>query len=142
MAQAYIETMTSSFDPADYTDEYAAALRAVVDAKVAGRQVVSPEGAAQPAAEVLDLMEALRQSVARAKARRVETTEAATPDGASEPSPAKATNRPAKAAVAKVDPDPTPESGPAKKAAAKKAPAKKIAEKKAPAKKSAAKRTA
>jgi DNA end-binding protein Ku len=70
MAQSYIETMTSEFDPEQYTDEYAAALRAVVDAKVAGREVVTPGEAAVPAGEVVDLMEALRKSVAAAKARR------------------------------------------------------------------------
>jgi DNA end-binding protein Ku len=149
MAQAYIETMTSSFDPAEYTDEYAAALRALVDAKVAGRQIVSPQEAAQPAAEVVDLMEALRQSVARARARRAGTAENAAPDAASEPSaqPAKATKRPAKTPAAKTKPEPMAQPAPAKKAsatkaAAKSAPAKKAQADKAPAKKSAAKRTA
>jgi DNA end-binding protein Ku len=144
MAQAYIETMTSSFDPSEYTDEYAAALRAVVDAKVAGRQIVSPETAPQPAAEVVDLMEALRQSVARARARREGTTAAAAPQAAPGPSasPAKAAKRPAKRTAAGAEPEPAADSAPAKKAAAKKAPAKKVVAKTAPAKKAAAKRTA
>ncbi|HEX3826248.1 MAG TPA: Ku protein [Sporichthyaceae bacterium] len=136
MAQAYIETMTSSFDPADYTDEYAAALRSVVDAKVAGHQIVSPEAAAQPAAEVVDLMEALRQSVARAKARR---EGAAPPSGEpAAPPAAKAAKRPAKAAAAKAP----AEKAPAKQAAAEKAPAKKAPAKNTAAKKATAKRTA
>ncbi|MGQ0468194.1 MAG: non-homologous end joining protein Ku [Sporichthyaceae bacterium] len=113
MAEAYIETMSGAFKPEEYTDEYAAALRTVVDAKVAGRQVVSIEEQAEPAGEVVDLMEALRQSVARAKERR------------------------AAAAAETVAEEP-----PAKKAAAKKAAAKKAAPKKAAADKPAAKKTA
>jgi DNA end-binding protein Ku len=142
MAQAYIETMTSSFDPAEYTDEYAAALRAVVDAKVAGRQIVSGEIAAPPAAEVVDLMEALRQSVARAKARRQGTGEPADSTESAEPSapPAKAARRPAKA-LAKTESEPAAKKAAAKKVPAKKATAKAVAEK-APAKKAATKRTA
>jgi DNA end-binding protein Ku len=70
MAESYIETMTSKFDPDEYTDEYAAALRAVVDAKVAGRQIVSADSEKAPEAEVVDLMEALRRSVDRARAQR------------------------------------------------------------------------
>ncbi len=70
MAESYIETLTGDFDPSQYTDEYKAALQSVVDAKVAGREVVPGEERAEPAAEVVDLMEALRQSVAKAKERR------------------------------------------------------------------------
>ena len=115
MAEAYIETLTGEFKPDDYTDEYAAALRAVVDAKVAGRQVVSVEENAEPAAEVVDLMEALRQSVARVKERRAAEAGGAAP--------------PAKKTAAK-------KAAPAKKAAA----AKKTAAKAAPAKKAPAKK--
>jgi DNA end-binding protein Ku len=141
MAQAYIETMTASFDPDEYTDEYAAALRTVVDAKVAGRQIGSAEAAATPAAEVVDLMEALRQSVARAKARR---EGAADPPDAAEPPapPVKAARRSARTPAAAAAPEPTAKKAPAKKAPAKKAPAKKETAEQAPAKKSTAKRTA
>jgi DNA end-binding protein Ku len=116
MAEAYIETLTGEFKPDDYSDEYAAALRAVVDAKVAGRQVVSAEEHAEPAAEVVDLMEALRQSVARAKQQRAEAGGSAGAQPAATP---KKKAAPAKKATAK-------KAAPAKKAAAKKAaPAKK-----------------
>lgn len=70
MAESYIETMTSKFDADEYTDGYAAALRAVVDAKVAGRQVVSVDSEKAPEGEVVDLMDALRRSVDRARAQR------------------------------------------------------------------------
>ncbi|HEY3603495.1 MAG TPA: Ku protein [Sporichthyaceae bacterium] len=116
MAEAYIDTLTGEFKPDEYTDEYAAALKSVVDAKVAGRQVISVEESSEPAAEVVDLMEALRQSVARAKERRAGA-------GAESPSATKEV-APAKKAAAK-------KAAPAQKAAAKKA----VPAKKAPAKK-------
>ncbi len=133
MAQAYIETMTSEFDPNDYTDGYAAALRSVVDAKVAGRAIVTPDTEAQPAGEVVDLMEALRQSVARAKARREGTAE-------SGESPAPASRKAAAKSPAKKAPAKAAEKGAAAKTT-KAAPAKKAAAK-APAKKAPAKKTA
>ncbi|MGQ0632665.1 MAG: non-homologous end joining protein Ku [Sporichthyaceae bacterium] len=108
MAAAYIDTMTADFDPAAHTDEYAAAVRALVEAKVAGREVVAAVDA-EPTAEVVDLMEALRQSVARAKERRAAA-------GDDEPDGAKGA-----AASSKK---------PAAKKAVKKPPAKKTAPKK------------
>jgi DNA end-binding protein Ku len=136
MAEAYIETLTGDFDADEYTDQYAAALKAVVDAKVAGREVVSVAEDAEPAAEVVDLMEALRQSVARAKERRAADTDA---PGAEKP----AAKAPAKKAAAKA---PAAKKAPAKKAAAK-APAQSTskgaaAKKAAPAKKAASRKSA
>ena len=128
MAESLIESLTGDFDANAYTDEYKAALQSVVDAKVAGREIVVGEPAA-PAAEVVDLMEALRLSVARAKERR-----AAEAGAASE----KADAAPAKKAPAKKAPAKT---AVAKKVAAKKAPAaKEAAAEKAPEKKAPAKR--
>ncbi|MGQ0842918.1 MAG: non-homologous end joining protein Ku [Sporichthyaceae bacterium] len=144
MAEAYIETMSGTFAPSEYTDEYAAALRSVVDAKVAGRQVESVAEQAEPAGEVVDLMEALRQSVARAKERRAATANEPSADEPAEKAPAK--KAPAKKATAKKA---TAEKATAEKATATetadgpaKAPAKKAAAKRAPAKKAAAKKTA
>jgi len=68
MAESYIDTLSGDFDPSAYTDEYKAALEAVVEAKAAGREI--KEQPEKPATEVVDLMEALRQSVARAKEQR------------------------------------------------------------------------
>ena len=42
MAGSLIETLAGDFDPSQYTDGYREALQAVIDAKVAGREVVSP----------------------------------------------------------------------------------------------------
>jgi DNA end-binding protein Ku len=137
MAEAYIETLTADYDPDQYSDEYAAALKSVVDAKVAGREVVNIDEDTEPAAEVVDLMEALRQSVARAKERR------AAEDGAAPAEQPAAKKAPAKKALARKA---SADKPPAKKAAAKKSvakpPAKATAANKAPAKKAAAKKSA
>jgi DNA end-binding protein Ku len=118
MAQSLIESMTADFDPEQYHDEYREALQEVIEAKIEGREVVEQPVQEEDTGSVVDLMAALRASVAAAKKGRGEADE----DGAT-----------AKKAPA--------EKAPAKKAAAK-APAKKAAAKKAPAKKAAAKKSA
>jgi DNA end-binding protein Ku len=121
MAQSLIESMSADFDPDQYHDEYRAALEQVIEAKIEGREVVEQPVQEEDTGSVVDLMAALRASVAAAKKGRGEG------DEADEEQP------PAKKAAAK--------KAPAKKAAAK-APAKKAAAKKAPAKKAAAKKSA
>jgi len=69
MAESLIESMAADFDPAQYTDNYRAALQEVIEAKVAGRHVVQHEDAGEVPAAV-DLMAALRASVERARAAR------------------------------------------------------------------------
>jgi len=163
MAESLIESMAGDFDPTQYHDEYRQALQEVIEAKVAGREVVEPEPVrAEAASEVIDLMAALRQSVAAAKQARGE--EAADREPAAKAPAKKAAGKaaakkasaaekaaPAKKATAKKA------SAPAKKAAAgtaakapakaaartadEQAPARKAAAKKAPAKKEAAKKT-
>jgi DNA end-binding protein Ku len=117
MAESLIESMTGEFDPDLYHDEYRQALEKVIEAKIEGREVVEQPVQEEDTGSVVDLMAALRASVAAAKKGRGEADE-------EEP--------PAKKAPAK--------KAPAKKAA--KAPAKKTAAKKAPAKKAAAKKSA
>ncbi|GAA0709869.1 Ku protein [Dactylosporangium roseum] len=108
MAGSLIESMAADFDPSSYTDNYREALQEVIDAKVAGREVVQPEETEEAPAAAVDLMAALRASVERARAARGE--------------PAKVTAEQEEAA------EPTPIKKTAKKAAAKKAaPAKKTA---------------
>ena len=67
MAASLIETLSGDFDAEAYTDSYREALQAVIDAKVAGREVVQPEGAQPTTGTVVDLMAALRASVEAAK---------------------------------------------------------------------------
>ena len=72
MASSYIDAMTAPFAPGEYHDEYRAAIEDLVASKVEGREVVSPPSAEGGPAEVVDLMEALRRSVAEAERRRAE----------------------------------------------------------------------
>jgi DNA end-binding protein Ku len=125
MAEAYIETLTADYDPDLYSDEYAAALKAVVDAKVAGREVVSVDTDEEPAAEVVDLMEALRQSVARAKERRAAGDAGDAPATPARKKAAPAKKVAAKKAAAKKAAEPAVKPAAKKAAPAKKAPAKK-----------------
>jgi DNA end-binding protein Ku len=116
MAQSLIESMSADFDPGQYHDEYREALEQVIEAKIEGREVVEQPVQEEDTGSVVDLMAALRASVAAAKKGRGESDEEETP---AEKAPAK--KAPAKKAAAKA---------PAKKAAAKKTPAKKAAAKK------------
>jgi DNA end-binding protein Ku len=69
MASSYIDSLAADFDPSQFTDEYKAAVEELVEAKAAGREVVSVEPASD-GGEVIDLVEALRASVEAAKAKR------------------------------------------------------------------------
>ena len=70
MAGSLIETLSGDFDPGQYKDSYREALQEVIDAKVAGREVVQPIDAQPTAGTVVDLMAALRASVEAAKKSR------------------------------------------------------------------------
>jgi len=127
MAGSLIETLSGDFDPLQYKDSYREALQQVIEAKVAGSEVVQPTEAQPTAGTVVDLMAALRASVEAAKKGRGEQDAPPAPDetaprrrsaaeeaaGGSEP--AEEQERPAAARPA------------AKKAPARKAPAKKAA---------------
>jgi len=116
MAESLIESMTGEFDPDLYHDEYRQALEKVIEAKIEGREVVEQPVQEEDTGSVVDLMAALRASVAAAKKGRGEADE-------EEP--------PAKKAPARKAPAKKAAKAPAKKTAAKKAPAKKTAAKKA-----------
>ncbi len=78
MAEMFIASMESEFNPSDFTDSYREALEHVVEAKLAGVPMV--EGETTPAgkeAEVVDLVAALRASVEAAKKRRSAGVDAA-----------------------------------------------------------------
>ena len=68
MAVQLVESMQGAYDPADYGNDYREALRAMLEAKLAGEEITAPEPA--PAAPVIDLMEALKQSVEQAAGKR------------------------------------------------------------------------
>src|SRR4051812_32530838 len=79
MAGSLIESMAGDFEPESYTDNYREALQEVIDAKVAGREVVQPEEPEAAPSAAVDLMAALRASVERARANRGEDDDEATP---------------------------------------------------------------
>jgi DNA end-binding protein Ku len=61
MAMSLVENLSDHFDPARYHDEYQAALKQIIDAKVEGAPL--PEAPSEQGEKVVDLMEALRASV-------------------------------------------------------------------------------
>jgi len=65
MARQLIENLTAGWDPEEFTDEYREALLRIVEAKISGEEIEVVE--AEPTAKVVDLMEALKASVAAAK---------------------------------------------------------------------------
>ena len=65
MATQLVESLAGAFDPADYRNEYRDELRAMLQRKLEGEEIVTPEPA--PEAPVIDQMEALKQSNAAAK---------------------------------------------------------------------------
>ena len=73
MAESYIATLTADFDPDRYKSDYREALEALVAAKVEGLELPETGEREEQVAEVVDLVAALRASVAAAKARRGET---------------------------------------------------------------------
>jgi len=65
LARQVIGSLESDFDPGELQSEYRRDLRAMLEAKLAGEEIARPEPVAEDA-PVVDLMEALRQSVADA----------------------------------------------------------------------------
>ena len=60
--------MAAEFDPGELTSEYRSQLRELLEAKLEGREIAVPEPVVE--APVIDLMEALKRSVAEAKGRK------------------------------------------------------------------------
>ncbi|HJU46997.1 MAG TPA: Ku protein [Gaiellaceae bacterium] len=90
LAQQLVDGLTQTFDPASLTSDYRSDLRALLEAKLRGEPIAEPEPVDEPA-PVIDLMEALKASVAAAK-----VTEAK-PRKAAAKAPAKTTRKRAKA---------------------------------------------
>jgi DNA end-binding protein Ku len=71
MAEQLIDSLTNSFDPSAYRDEYREELLAMIERKAAGEEVVvAPEGEEREATKAPDLMAALEQSIAEVKGKR------------------------------------------------------------------------
>ena len=75
LAAMVVAQLEDDFEPADYVDEYQAQLRALIEAKLDKGDTVPTEAPPEEeGGEVLDLMEALRRSVARKKGQGSGTT--------------------------------------------------------------------
>jgi DNA end-binding protein Ku len=71
MAEQLIDSLTSSFDPSAYRDEYREELLAMIERKAAGEEVVvAPEGEEREATKAPDLMAALEESIAAVQGKR------------------------------------------------------------------------
>ncbi|OHV37412.1 MULTISPECIES: non-homologous end joining protein Ku [Pseudofrankia] len=101
MAGSLIETLAGDFDPTKFGDEYRAALLQVIDAKIAGREIVAPPEQ-EKAAPAGDLMAALRASIEAARAGRP-SSGAAPPAGAGKEARAGKEAEPAEVEPAEVE---------------------------------------
>ncbi len=72
MAKVLIDQLAGDFDPGDYEDDYAIAVKELVRAKVEGGEVQAPPVEEDEGGEVVDLLAALSRSVEKAKAARGE----------------------------------------------------------------------
>ena len=73
MARQLVASLVGEFDPEEFVNEYRGELKAMLEAKLAGEEIVAPE---QPEpAKVVDLMEALKESVAQARKQKDTTAE-------------------------------------------------------------------
>jgi DNA end-binding protein Ku len=78
MAKTLVGNLAAEWDPSKYTDEYRENLMRIINAKLKGKRV-ELEAAAEPRqAEVVDLMDRLRQSLARRSPRANGRTRKAT----------------------------------------------------------------
>jgi DNA end-binding protein Ku len=68
LARQVIESISGEYDPGDFDNQHRRELRAMLEAKLAGEEIARPEPV--PEAPVVDLMEALKRSVAEVQKRR------------------------------------------------------------------------
>jgi DNA end-binding protein Ku len=81
LAKTLVASLAEDFQPAKYHDAYRENLRKMIEAKVEGRKVVEPP--APKIAPVIDIMEALKQSIAT----RRKPVQSASPPQAAESAP-------------------------------------------------------
>jgi len=74
LAKAVIESIEGELNLSDYKDDYQEGLRKIIDAKIAGEEIVAQEEVATP--KVVDLMEALRRSLDQVSSGKKKTAKA------------------------------------------------------------------
>jgi DNA end-binding protein Ku len=67
LARSLVNSMSTTLDKIDLTDKYHDALRAIIEAKIAGREIITVEEEEKP---VVDIMTALKQSIEHAKSQK------------------------------------------------------------------------
>jgi DNA end-binding protein Ku len=78
LATQFVRALAAPFDPDQYQDEYRAQLRALIESKAASTGVASGRRQSAAAAPVIDILEALKKSLAAAR-KPVEKAKQATP---------------------------------------------------------------
>src|ERR671927_1317835 len=73
LAQQVIASLVGELEPAEFENEYRRDLRAMLEAKLAGQEVAKPEPVAET--PVVDLMDALKASVAAAQGQKAAKTD-------------------------------------------------------------------
>ena len=128
MARQLVATLTTTFDPEKYRDEYREELLALIDKKAAGEEIVQHD-VPEESGKVLDLMAALEASLARSGARQ-----AAKGRGSSAAAPPEDEADDADADADADELPPAARAAPKKKVVKKATPKKIVAKKAAPAK--------
>lgn len=100
LAIKLVDALARDFEPTKYHDEHRAKLMALIQAKAEGTPVVAPAERREPA-KVVNLMEALRQSVEQAKKPLAKVEPAGRPAAARAKRAAAAEARPARKAARK-----------------------------------------
>jgi DNA end-binding protein Ku len=80
LARQVIQTFEGPLDLTTYTDAYKAGLQRIIDAKIAGEDIVAPAAGAPP--RVVNLMDALRKSLDTVSGGKKKTAKAAVAKGA------------------------------------------------------------
>lgn len=88
LARTLVESLSAEFDPQEFKDSYRENLRSMIDAKLRGEEVV--EAPTPAAAKVVDIMEALKQSLAMAKKPPAAVTEMRRPSAQTTEAPTEA----------------------------------------------------
>lgn len=89
MAKLLIESMTTDWDPTRYQDQYQTALKVMLEAKVAQQPLKTKETPRRVAADALDLVKILQESLASSGGKKVKSRAPAPPRGKSSAAPVK-----------------------------------------------------
>ena len=81
LAQQVMQSLVGEFEPSELHSQYRSDLRQMLEAKLDGQEIAKPEPV--PEAPVVDLMEALKRSVAEAKERKTQATQKSAPKSGS-----------------------------------------------------------